>query len=155
MMKRCKFPKHRAAFAAIAFLAAGQSALAADFTFNVPVNYTNLVEEAESVRVTCYIFTDGSGEGNIVGSNSASMPVSNGQAVGTVTVEVDYGVGAQGDTASFTPRDVSVYRCYPILCLPQGSSNQPCRRMSAFAPVAYRTAPGTQVSADAIAAIEQ
>jgi hypothetical protein len=58
-------------------------ALAADFTFNVPVTITNM-PAAQQLTVLCSVKDR---HNYVVGSFASSIPVVNGQFTGTVTVE--------------------------------------------------------------------
>ena len=75
-------------------LLSGGSALAADFTFNVPVTLSN-VPSVQMLRVDCAVSrvaVDGAGPlggGNVVGRGSAPVRIEGGAYSGTVAVEVN------------------------------------------------------------------
>jgi len=87
-------PKRRArrrlAPLSLALLAlAPASALAADFTFRVPVTLTN-VPSVTSIRIDCGVWTGvASAAGTIIGTAFTIVAVSDGSYSGVVTVEVD------------------------------------------------------------------
>lgn len=90
-------------------LLTGGSALAADFTFNVPVTLSN-VPSVQSLRVECAVSrvaVDGGGamvDLNVVGRGRATVRVEGGAYSGTVAVEVN----ASG---FLTPDQARSYNC--------------------------------------------
>src|SRR2546429_1889586 len=82
--------RRRLAPLSLALLAlAPASALAADFTFRVPVTLTN-VPSVTSIRIECGVWTGvASAAGTVIGTAFTIVPVSDGSYSGVVTVEVD------------------------------------------------------------------
>lgn len=75
-------------------MVAASPAIAADFTFDVPLRLTNM-PGVTSVTVRCLVSRVAAGADgyaateNVIGRNAASVPISGGSYDGTVTVAVD------------------------------------------------------------------
>ena len=88
-MKKMRFILPAAMLACVA-----QPALAADFTFDVPVSLAN-VPSGQRLTVSCYVSKAAldeptrAGGTNVVGRGSAAVPIVNGNFDGVVTVEVN------------------------------------------------------------------
>lgn len=131
-----------------ALLAGTKTASAADFTINVPVNYQNLTEAINAVRLQCSIFVNNPVSAqNLVGTNQVFVNVVGGSVNEVVAVPVDFGQNDQSspavDATGFTRQDVVYARCGAMIC-PTFGAAQGCAYPDAASPdVNYRTAPGT------------
>lgn len=135
-------------------LCGAQAANAADFTFNVPLEFTNLPDEVTSVKAECGITTLSDGamisradgivydNGNaLVGRNSRQADVSNGAVSTSVQIAVDYGQNVSHDVSGNSASGVRAWACVAQLC---SKVTNNCGVMNAQSPTpAFRPKTGT------------
>jgi len=93
------------ALIAVAVGVASGPALAADFTFTVPVQVTNLPPDSRQGGVSCALYTSPTiSAGRDVGRSTANLPISGGAYRGEVTVAIDVRPGVD-------PATVTHYSC--------------------------------------------
>lgn len=99
------------------FLMLTFSAGAADFTFTVPVRFTNLHPDVRSLTVQCTVTRTGGGStdsANVIGYGRHNLPISRGGYSGSLLVEFNA-------TAGRNPADAQFYTCAVLGNAPGGA----------------------------------
>jgi len=75
-------------------------ASAYDFTFTIPLQFTNLPPEVASVQAWCYVFMGGTSVGPAIGTANRNFPISGGAYSGDVTIQFNADAGRDPATAT-------------------------------------------------------
>ena len=122
------------------YLMMSGNAWAEEFTFNVPVKFTELRHDITKLKVTCSLRN---GNGELIGLADVYENVTNGIINKTVKV----GVNAYGD---FNPEQAAAYNCYTAVCVNGGVDNE-CRTLSENSTdIAYKAAAGEPLKQDVV-----